>query len=87
MTRTSPAKVSNRCALSRTFAFELIVGNLMAVPKRKMSKSKSRSRRASAWTLNTPARSLCPRCSSVKLPHVVCGNCGWYNGRVAIDVE
>ena len=22
-----------------------------------------------------------------KLPHVVCGNCGWYGGRQAIDVD
>ncbi len=29
----------------------------MAVPKKKMSKSKSRSRRASAWTVGTTARS------------------------------
>ncbi len=59
----------------------------MAVPKRKMSKSKSRSRKASAWSLDAPARSVCPRCNAAKLPHVVCGNCGWYHGRQAIDVD
>ncbi len=59
----------------------------MAVPKKKTSKAKSRSRRASAWTLGPPARSICPRCTAAKLPHVVCGNCGWYAGRQAIDVE
>jgi large subunit ribosomal protein L32 len=58
----------------------------MAVPKKKTSKSKSRSRRAAAWRLEAPARSLCPRCGSVKVPHVVCPNCGWYHGRQAIDV-
>ena len=35
----------------------------MAVPKKKTSKAKSRSRRASAWTLDEPARSVCPRCA------------------------
>lgn len=59
----------------------------MPVPKKKKSKSKTRSHRASAWTLKEPARSVCPRCSSAKLPHVVCGNCGWYHGRQAIDVS
>ena len=40
----------------------------MAVPKKKTSKAKSRSRRASAWKLETPARSVCPRCGATKLP-------------------
>lgn len=59
----------------------------MAVPKKKTSKAKSRSRRASAWRIDTPARSLCSRCGVAKTPHTVCGNCGWYNGRQAIDVD
>ena len=60
----------------------------MAVPKKKTSKSKSRSRRASRLDASTrPARSVCPRCGAAKLPHVVCGNCGWYDGRQAVDVD
>ena len=59
----------------------------MAVPKKKTSKAKSRSRRAAAWRLEPPARSVCPRCHAVKLPHVVFGNCGWYGGRVAVEVD
>ncbi|MCZ7629877.1 MAG: 50S ribosomal protein L32 [Microthrixaceae bacterium] len=59
----------------------------MAVPKKKTSKSKSRSRRASNWTLDSGARSVCPRCKVAKRPHVVCGNCGWYGGRQAIEVD
>jgi large subunit ribosomal protein L32 len=59
----------------------------MAVPKKKTSKSKSRSRRASAWTLTTPAQSRCPQCQRAKLPHVVCPNCGWYKGRQAIEIN
>ena len=58
----------------------------MAVPKKKTSKSKSRSRRASAWKLATPSRSVCPRCGAAKKPHVVCGGCGWYKGRTAVEV-
>lgn len=58
----------------------------MAVPKKKKSKSKTRMRRASNWALSVPSRSTCPRCGSAKVPHVVCGECGWYHGRQAIEV-
>ncbi len=58
----------------------------MAVPKKKTSKSKSRSRRAANWRLDAPARSTCPRCGAVKVPHHVCGNCGWYHGRQAVEL-
>ncbi len=59
----------------------------MAVPKKKTSKAKSRSRRASAWTLPLPARSICPQCKAAKRPHVVCRNCGWYAGRQAVEID
>jgi len=59
----------------------------MAVPKKKTSKMKTRSRRASAWSLGAPSRSLCPRCNAAKLPHRVCGECGWYAGRQAIEID
>lgn len=59
----------------------------MAVPKRKTSKAKSRSRRASNWRLAPAPHSLCPHCHQSKLPHVVCPNCGWYGGRQAVEVD
>lgn len=59
----------------------------MAVPKKKTSKMKSRSRRASNWRLSEPPRSTCPQCAQAKLPHVVCPTCGWYAGRQAIEVD
>jgi large subunit ribosomal protein L32 len=59
----------------------------MAVPKKKTSKAKTRKRRASAWTLTAPPRSLCSHCGATKLPHVVCGKCGWYAGRQAVEVD
>ncbi|MEA3077346.1 MAG: large subunit ribosomal protein [Actinomycetota bacterium] len=58
----------------------------MAVPKKKTSKMKSRTRRASNWRLEVPPRSTCPQCTQAKLPHVVCRNCGWYKGRQALEV-
>ncbi|MDZ7675952.1 MAG: 50S ribosomal protein L32 [Acidimicrobiales bacterium] len=59
----------------------------MAVPKRKTSKAKGRSRRAANWKLEQPSRSLCSRCGATKRPHVVCPNCGWYHGRQAVDMD
>jgi len=59
----------------------------MVEPKRKTPQSKTRSRVASAWTLEASAKSSCPNCGVAKRPHVVCSSCGWYKGRVAIDVE
>ncbi|MDX2192810.1 MAG: 50S ribosomal protein L32 [Gemmatimonadales bacterium] len=58
----------------------------MAVPKRKLSKSKKRLRRGHhvAASIRTQA---CSRCGSPKLPHRVCGSCGYYAGRKAIEVE
>ena len=58
----------------------------MAVPKKKMSKMKTRSRRASAWTLDAPARSICSHCNEAKIPHTVCPSCGWYKNRQVLDV-
>jgi large subunit ribosomal protein L32 len=59
----------------------------MAVPKKKSSKAKGRSRQAANWVLKPPSRSVCPHCSAVKTPHVVCPSCGWYKGRTAIEVD
>ncbi|MBW8826239.1 MAG: 50S ribosomal protein L32 [Acidobacteria bacterium] len=58
----------------------------MAVPKKKTSKAKGRSRQAANWRLAVPSRSLCPNCGAAKVPHVVCPTCGHYRGRQVIDV-
>ena len=57
----------------------------MAVPKRKMSRSNTRSRRAQ-WKTTPVATVPCPQCRSPKLPHAVCSVCGTYNGRQVIEV-
>ncbi|QQG42283.1 MAG: 50S ribosomal protein L32 [Candidatus Giovannonibacteria bacterium] len=28
----------------------------------------------------------CPKCGAKALPHTVCGNCGFYKGKEAVDV-
>lgn len=52
----------------------------MAVPKGKTSKSRRDKRRAN-WKLVAPNLVKCPRCAEFKMPHRVCGSCGFYNGR------
>lgn len=58
----------------------------MAVPKQKATKSKRDMRRAH-WKGSPPTYSECPQCHQPKLPHRVCGNCGYYGGRQAVEVE
>jgi large subunit ribosomal protein L32 len=52
------------------------------VPKRRMSRSNTRSRRA-MWKTTAPNLVRCnnPACREPKLPHVACPNCGTYNRR------
>ena len=57
----------------------------MAVPKRKMSRSNTRSRRAN-WKATAPALVTCERCREPKLAHTACPSCGTYNGRDVLDV-
>ena len=56
----------------------------MAVPKRKMGRARTHARRSTNDKIAAPARSICPQCGEVKLPHRVCGNCGYYRDREVI---
>jgi large subunit ribosomal protein L32 len=58
----------------------------MAVPKKKQSKTRTATRRAT-WKGQAPSYSECPQCHQPELPHRVCGNCGYYAGRPAVEVE
>jgi large subunit ribosomal protein L32 len=55
----------------------------MAVPKKKMSRSRTRQRKAT-WKLESPKTTRCPVCGNAKMPHRVCTSCGSYKGREAI---
>ena len=59
----------------------------MAVPKRKVSKARRDKRRSSVWKLEAPAHVKCEQCGELKLPHKVCGNCGYYKGRMIVKKE
>lgn len=54
----------------------------MAVPKRKMSRSNTRARRAQ-WKMTAPALVTCANaaCRAQHLPHTACPSCGQYGPR------
>jgi len=58
----------------------------MAVPKRKVSKSKRDSRRAN-WKIALPGMVKCPQCGAFKLPHRACSECGTYKGSQVIKKD
>lgn len=58
----------------------------MAVPKKKISKSR-RDMRRSHDALARPNIAECPNCGEVKRPHHVCKACGFYDGREVVDTS
>ncbi len=59
----------------------------MAVPKRKHSQARKNKRRSQVWRLTAPNLSKCTQCGELKVPHRVCGSCGYYKGKEIIKVE
>jgi large subunit ribosomal protein L32 len=58
----------------------------MAVPKRRTSHSRQGHRR-SHHHLTGKGVQYCPRCNEPVLPHRVCPQCGFYQGRDAVAVK
>ena len=59
----------------------------MAVPKRKVSKARRDKRRSSVWKLPKTELVKCDHCGELKLPHRMCGSCGYYKGKEVIKME
>ncbi|MCY4620658.1 MAG: 50S ribosomal protein L32 [bacterium] len=60
----------------------------MAVPKKKMSRSRTRRRKAEAMKMRPVRTVTCDRCGSPKLPHRACtgpGGCGTYRDRTVVE--
>jgi large subunit ribosomal protein L32 len=57
----------------------------VAVPKRKTSRSNTRSRRAN-WKAAPLTLATCDRCKQPKLPHAACPTCGTYRKRQVLAV-
>ncbi|MEM1348495.1 MAG: 50S ribosomal protein L32 [Myxococcota bacterium] len=58
----------------------------MAVPKKRKSKMKTRSRRAANKNLSRPKIQRCPNCFAPRRPHRACGECGYYGGEQVLEV-
>lgn len=58
----------------------------MAVPRKKVSRSRRNMRRAHDG-LTPSTVTECPNCGELKRPHHVCSACGYYAEREVLDVE
>ncbi len=58
----------------------------MPVPKKRLSRARRDRRRANHDKVSRPHLSTCPRCSAFKMPHRVCGTCGYYKNREVIEI-
>jgi large subunit ribosomal protein L32 len=55
----------------------------MAVPFRKVSKTRGRKRRTH-YKISESTTTACPQCGAVIQPHRVCPKCGYYKGKEVI---
>lgn len=58
----------------------------MAVPKKRMSRSRTAKRRANWDVITVPAHGKCNNCQAAVRPHRVCAACGFYRGKSVIAV-
>lgn len=58
----------------------------MAVPKKKISRSK-RNMRRSHDSLQASILDECGNCGELKRPHHICEACGYYNGREITEAQ
>ena len=58
----------------------------MANPKRRHSSQRQALRRT-YYKLKDMNLSICPQCKREKLPHKVCPHCGYYKGRLVVEIK
>ncbi|NCC98439.1 MAG: 50S ribosomal protein L32 [Bacteroidia bacterium] len=56
----------------------------MAHPKRKQSKTRTAKRRTH-YKAVAPTMATCPNCGALHISHTVCGECGYYRGKLAVE--
>lgn len=57
----------------------------MAVPKKRHSKSKAKRRKMHIY-LEEKKLVVCKNCGEMVLSHIVCPKCGYYKGKLVLDV-
>lgn len=65
--------------------FEIEQESVAMLPVQRISKSRKRKRR-SHHALKPIQYVRCAQCGNAKLPHAACGNCGFVNPKLAVDV-
>ena len=58
----------------------------MAHPKRRQSSTRQAKRRTHDKAV-APTLAICPNCGEWHVYHTVCGACGYYRGKLAIEKE
>ena len=55
-------------------------------PQRRISKTRKRLLR-SHFKMETPGMMVCPNCGEMKLAHIVCSACGYYDGKLVKEIK
>ena len=55
-------------------------------PKKRHSRARKGKRRASI-KLKSPGGILCSNCKALVLPHMICKNCGYYQGKQIVKIS
>lgn len=58
----------------------------MAVPKKRKSQAKTRSRRAANMKMESPHFQRCSNCMAPKRAHRACGECGHYRDEQVVEI-
>ncbi len=59
----------------------------MAVPKKRHSKTRKRTRRAQHDKISATTLTFCDNCNEPRQPHRVCTACGYYRGKQYIEIR
>ena len=62
------------------------ITSMAALPKKKISKVRSKTRRAHQ-SIKLPVLTTCPNCKHLKPPHIACPECGFYGAKKILTTK